>query len=161
MIGLRKIVATSLLILFGLALTARGQAIVPQRDTYSGKVRVYIVEPVSRWDDEQSYPYGYGFLSYGMYESISLDSGETWSSTSYYNAGLDNWSGVTQNNIAAIAVVFNSDPHASDAFPPYGYFYTAYYADAAAISTPGVVGYHQTGAGFTHTVFIEEGTSAS
>jgi hypothetical protein len=55
--------------------------------------------------------------------------------------------------------VFNANGYDQDAWPPYGYWFTAHDADASVAAQAGEPGEHQAGPGFTHTVFIEEGSA--
>ncbi len=57
------------------------------------------------------------------------------------------------------AVVFNGTPVVTDAWPNSGYWFNAYYADATAEARPNLIGENSTDGGYTHTVFVEEGTA--
>ncbi|MBD3404096.1 PKD domain-containing protein [candidate division GN15 bacterium] len=132
-----------------------------KRADYTGTIRVYIVEPESRWWDVQGIHYDFGFLDFGLVEAIMVPENGVWQSNFEWNATTAGWSGVTQDNIQATVALFNSSGYTADAYPGYGYWFTAHDADAAAAATPGTVGWNETAPGFTHTVFIEQGTSTS
>jgi len=55
------------------------------------------------------------------------------------------------------AVIYELDAHREDAYPPYGFYFDANYAQATAVATPGNPG-QEDAESFTHTVFVEEGT---
>jgi thiol-disulfide isomerase/thioredoxin len=118
---------------------------------YTGRLRVYIAEPVSRWNMYNGAPYHFGFLGFAVNEDISV--------TDSYQKSVT-WNGdVSESNVMVMAVVFNSEPHQGYAYPPSGNPFTAYYTDATAAATPGTTGYNVVADGFSHTVFAEEGTA--
>ncbi len=120
---------------------------------YTGRLRVYVVEPVSRWNMYNGQPYHFGFLGFAFNQDISIDPQDT-----YQNSIT--WTGdVTESNAMVMAVVFNSEPHQGYAYPPSSNPFTAYYNDATAAATPGNTGYNTVNETFTHTVFAEEATA--
>ncbi len=137
-----------------LAITA--QASSTAKAEYSGTVRVYIVEPLSRWQDATSVNYHFGFLDFALIEPISISSDETWHQTIVFDAGLAGYPDIQEDNIMAIAVVFNGESVEHDAFPPNGNMFNAYYVDAAAAASPGNPGQNEVYGDYTHTVFVEE-----
>jgi hypothetical protein len=143
-----------------LALITIGAALSPSAATaaYDGTLTVYVVEPSSRWFDGSGTRYNFGFLDYGAIEAISLDNKERWSGEFTWNPHWAGFGDVTVGNIMVIAVVSVDTAVMADAAPPDGYWFNAYYVDAAAGATPGQPGENETGGGFTHTVFVEEGT---
>jgi PKD repeat protein len=120
---------------------------------YTGRLRIYVVEPVSRWNMYNQQPYHFGFLGYAFNQDISIGSLDTYQNSITWNGD------VTEDNAMVIAVVFNSEPHQGYAHPPSGNPFTAYYNDAAAAATPGNTGYNVVNDTFTHTVFAEEATA--
>ncbi len=139
----------SLLILAGSALA-----------DYSGTVKVYLVEPDSRWSFQSGEDIHQGLLDILESSSLTLSSGEAAAGYHTWDASSDaGYTGVAADNLQAITVVFNATGYDQDAWPPYGYWFTAHDADAAVAVTAGEAAQHQTGAGFTHTVFIEEGSA--
>jgi PKD repeat protein len=120
---------------------------------YTGRLRIYVVEPVSRWNMYNGQPYHFGFLGFAYNQDISIDPQDT-----YHNSVT--WTGdVTESNAMVMAVVFNSEPHQGYAYPPSSNPFTAYYTDATAAATPGNTGYNTVNETFTHTVFAEEATA--
>lgn len=126
---------------------------------FDGKVMIYVVEPVSRWQDANLDNYSYGFLDFAIDASFSLPDKDMYSQTVIWDATAAGFENVTEDNIMVIAAIFENEEHLQDSYPPYGYWYFAHYADAAAAATPGYPGQNVTASGFTHTVFVEEGTS--
>ena len=135
------------------------QAVSGERDAYSGTLRVYLVEPDSRLYNSAGGPaiyYDFGLLKFMEVTVLNLADGE-----SYYNEVETIYSAITEDNIAATAVLFNSSGFQQDACPGYGpCWFTAYAVNNCAMATPGVPGIPPTQSGFTHPVFIEEGTAS-
>jgi hypothetical protein len=130
----------------------------PDDHTYGGYLRIFIVEPVSRYySDNAGKPYEFGFLDFAANQSIFLEYGDTiretinWTTTQFT---------IAADTIMAIAVVYNGEGHAAWSDPPDGP-YTAYYVDAAAGAMNGETDVDDAGGDYTHTVFIEEATSPS
>ncbi len=138
------------------ALGAVGEATA----SFEGTLRVYVVEPESRWLDRYGGAYAYGFLDFAMISDLSL-SDSIWQGTSTWSAATAGFSGVTQNNSMVIAVLFSNIGEQRDAAPPLEVYYTSYPVQAAAAATPGNPGSNLVSEGYTHTVFIEEGTATT
>lgn len=128
-------------------------------DLYDGQLRVYIAEPQSRWDNYNDDPYHYAFLDFAINEELSIDYLETYTTNVTWNAQSAGYKNVKENNIIAIAAVFNPDVNKGYANPPNGNPFDAYYVDATAGATPGNTGYNQVKENFTHSVFVEEATA--
>jgi len=120
---------------------------------YTGRLRLYVVEPVSRWDMYNGQPYHYGFLGFAYNGAISIDPADTYTNSITWNGDI------TESNAMVMAVVFNSESHQGYANPPAGNPFTAYYTDATAAATPGNTGYNVVNEDFTHSVFVEEATA--
>lgn len=129
------------------------------RDTYTGTVRTYIVEPVSRWRDSEGKNYNFGFLDWGPGGDVNIPDGTRWEQSMTWNSVSAGWGSISSSNIQATTAVFDSASVLTDAYPPYGYYFMAHYCDASAAATPGHPGSNATPSGYTHTVFIEEGTA--
>jgi hypothetical protein len=125
---------------------------------YTGTLRVFMVEPTSRWTDRNGDAYQFGFLDYAMVIDISLQDTSTWTQTITWDGPGNGYQDVTEGNIMAIAALYNSVGEQKDAWPPYGYWFTAYPVDAAAAAAPGNPGQDEASGGYTHTVLVEEGT---
>ncbi len=145
----------SLLIFFILALISLPGAI---RADYQGTVRVYVVEPSSRWNDQRGAPFEYGFLDFALETAIDIDAATPWEQTLTWDASTVGLGSVSQSNIMVMAAVFNANGEQRDAVPGYGYYFMAYPVDASAAAYPGVPGQNTSSGGYTHTVFLEEAT---
>ncbi len=121
---------------------------------YTGRLRVYVAEPVSRWNMYNGQPYHFGFLGFAANEAVSSDPQDTFQISITWNGD------VTEQNAIVMAVVYNSESHQGYAHPPSGNPFTAYYTDATAAATPGNTGYNEVTEDFTHTVFVEEATAS-
>ena len=128
-------------------------------ETYTGTLRIYMVEPASRWRDSHGHRFEFGFLDFALAESVSLEEGVVWDQTVTWNPATAGFPAVVESNIMAIAVLFNSESHNADAYPGNGFWFNAYDVDAAAGTTPGNPGRNVANESFTHTVFLEEATA--
>lgn len=125
---------------------------------YKGHLRIYIVEPESRWNMGDGTPYHFGFLDWAYNEEISIDYLDSFEETL-------TWQGdINEDNIIVMAAVFNQVSHLGYGFPlaPPLYLpldpFEAHYVDASAAAIPGNIGFNIVDDNFTHTVFLEEGT---
>ncbi len=133
--------------------------ITTDRATYQGYLRIYIVEPDSRYLDLLEKNYQFGFLGFAVNQAITVNDGQILSDTVIWNTGSLGL--ISQTNIKAIAVIFNSEGHPAYSQPANSTFpFTAHWADAAATSAPGVVGIDDHKEPYTHTVFLEEATAS-
>ena len=135
------------------------KAISNNNRAYAGNLKVYVVEPESRWDNYDDEPYHFAFLDFAIDEELSLNYGDTYNrevTWSAQNAGYDN---VAQDNIMVIAAVYNPLGYLSYAYPPMKNPFDGFYVDAAAAAEPGETGYNTVNGEFTHTVFVEEATA--
>jgi thiol-disulfide isomerase/thioredoxin len=140
--------------IFGLFVaTSIAPSLVATDTPYTGHLRVYVVEPVSRWKDNNGEPYHFGFLGFAFNDDISIGPQDTLQKSLTWNGD------VTEANVMVIAVVSNSEQHQEYASPPSDKPFKAYYTDATAAATPGNTGYNKVTTGFTHTVFVEEVTA--
>lgn len=128
------------------------------RAAYTGTLRIYIVEPTSRWYAYDNRKYEMGFLEFATVEPLNLATDEVYQNTYYWSGATNGWL-VYDTNIMAIAVVFTSQGQTADAYPPNGYFFTAYYADAAAGAEPDQIAESYVGGSWTHSAFVEEATA--
>jgi len=127
--------------------------------SYGGQLRVYIVEPTSRWDNYDKDPYHFGFLDFAIDETLSINYLETYTTQVVWDASEAGYSNVKENNIMAIAAVFNHDSIEKYAYPPSKNPFDAHYVDAAAAAKPGETGENFRNETITHTVFCEEATA--
>ncbi|MCP4685952.1 MAG: hypothetical protein GY867_10990 [bacterium] len=125
--------------------------------TYPGTLRIYIVERFSRYSNVIGVPFDNGFLDFATVEDFTVDDGATWESNITYDAS--SLGGIPINRLRAYAVVLNQNAFVGDADPPSGRAFTGNRVDAAATAWIGNPGLNETGAGYTHTVLVEEGMS--
>jgi len=121
--------------------------------TYKGVLRIYIAEPISRWNMYDEEPYHYGFLDFAYNNEVIIDYQDTIEDTIIWDGDVE------ENNVIVIATVFNSKQYTGYAYPPSGNKFDAHFVDATAGSMPDNTGYNIVKNNFTHTVFIEEGTA--
>ena len=126
---------------------------------YDGYLRVYIVEPESRWDNYNKAPYYYGFLDFAINESLSIDYLGTYTKQVTWDASQAGYDDVKESNVMVIAAVFNPQINKGYANPPTKNPFDAHYVDAAAGAKPGENGSNIVTGNFTHTVFVEEATA--
>ena len=126
--------------------------------TYNGHLRIYIVEPKSRWDNKDGDPYHYGFLDFAYNDKLSIEYQDTFTEIITWDGGQAGFSNIKENNIMVIAAVFNPEINKGYADPPMGNKFDAHYVDAAAGAKPGETGSNIVNEDFTHTVFVEEAT---
>jgi hypothetical protein len=165
--GKTTILVTLLLVLVPFTIGIISEATIIEKNVekgndkpYEGRLRVYIVEPRSRWDNYDHDPYHFGFLDFAVDEAISINYLDTYTKQITWdslNAGYN----VFENNIMAIAGVFNSEVNKGYSDPPLGNPFDAYYVDASAGATPGNTGYNTVNEDFTHTVLVEKATSTT
>jgi len=104
---------------------------------YTGRLRVYIVEPLSRWDNYDNNPYHFGFLDFAINEQLSIEYHGTYTKQVTWNAVEAGYSNIQENNIMVIAAVFNPEINKGFANPPSKNPFDAHYVDAAAGVNPG------------------------
>jgi len=104
--------------------------------SYEGRMRAYVVEPVSRWNDDNGNPYHFGFMGFAINETLSLGYGMTYTSEVVWDGASYGYSNLSQDNLMVIAVVFNGDVNQGYANPPSEYPFDAHYADQAIAAIP-------------------------
>jgi hypothetical protein len=134
------------------------------RAPYFCQLKVYIVEPISRYRDNNGINYEFGFLDFAIDTALNLQHQIPFNKTVTWDPDLNEISGgISESNIKVIAVFFNH----IEGFPQYSYIqpgypvddpFVAYHADACAAAEPGETGYNEVAGGYTHTVFLEEAT---
>jgi len=135
------------------------------RDLYSGTIRVYVTEITGRWDDENGVPFHNAFLSFALEESVILSETDSlmwslqWDGHDYTDMNGLPYSDVREDNIKVTAAVFNSASYTGYSDPPSGYPFAVHEVDAAAGAKCGGTGYNLTASDFTHSVFVEDGST--
>jgi hypothetical protein len=135
------------------------------RDVYTGMIRVYVVEPVSRWNDGDNRPYHNGFLAFVLEDSVHLTETDTltweleWDGHDYFDGDDQPFDDVQESNLQVLAAVFNSDGYHGYSDPPSDYEFTVHEIDACAAANCGSTGYNLLTDDFTHSVLVEDMTS--
>ena len=135
------------------------------KGVYSGMIRVYVVEPVSRWSDSDNRPYHNGFLAFVLEDSVYLAETDTltweleWDGHHYFDDDDQPFDDVEENNLQVVAAVSNSDGYPGYSDPPSDYEFTVYEIDACASANCGSTGYNFLTNDFTHSVLVEDMTS--
>lgn len=122
---------------------------------FNGTVRIFVSEPESRWTDGLGINYDFGFLDFALAEEAEIKQYDLWQQEVVWNAIDAGFGGTDPDNLQIQAVVFRGDSVPTDAYPPYGHWFDAYYADAACAASPGQPGNSTPDGGFTHVVFLE------
>lgn len=123
---------------------------------YEGYLRVYIVEPVSRWDNKDRNSFHFGFLDFAFDDTLSIEYLGTFSDTFIWNGDQAGYGNIKESNIMVIAAVFDQESYQGYADPPFSNPFEAHYVDASAGAIPSNTGYNTVTEDFTHTVFVEE-----
>lgn len=104
---------------------------------YFGKLRTYVTEINSRWDDYDGNPYHYAMLDYAFDEILFLVPGSTKTFTDTWD-GNENHNGltfgdITQDNIMIMSATYHWIPHMRTGYeaPDYTQKYFAFYTDQA------------------------------
>ena len=126
---------------------------------YEGHLRIYIVEPESRWDNYDNEPYHYGFLDYAFNDKISINYLETYEDTIIWNGNQNGYGDIQEDNIIVLAAIFNPEINIAYARPPIQDKFESHFVDASAGAIPGETDSNFKNDTFTHTVFIEESTA--
>ena len=127
---------------------------------YSCRLRIYVVEPFSRFVDASAAHYDFGFLDFMYNSEITLAYQESLTDTVTWDASGTDFDDITEGNIMAIAVAFSNEGQRSFSVPPDSFPFDAFYVEATAAATTTEQWSNATSEpGFTHTVFVEEGTS--
>ena len=101
-------------------------------NSYSGTLKIYITEIVSRWSDWDGNPYHFGFLDYAINKDFSISGGEVVTFSNKWNPADKGFSNIYPENLWVIAVLFNSESSDKYSDPPNNeYKFKAHYADAS------------------------------
>lgn len=126
---------------------------------YEGYLRIYVVEPESRWDNFDGEPYHYGFLGYAFNETISIDYQDTYTNNINWNGNQEGYSDIEEENIMVIAAIFNPEISKAYARPPTSGKFETHFTDAVAGVKPGEIKSNIVNENYTHSVLVEEGTA--
>ena len=135
------------------------------RDTYTGMIRVYVMEKVGRWEDSDDSLFHNALLAFALQESISLAETDTltwelqWDGHDYDDASNQPYDDIVEGNMKVIAAVFNSSSYTGYSDPPSGAPFAVHEVDATAGATSGTTGYNEETESFTHSVLVEDGST--
>jgi hypothetical protein len=107
-----------------------------ESSTYSGHIRAYIVEIVSRWKDYANADYHHSLLDFAFDEDISISGDDTYSDSTIWDGSSWDNPDLTMDNIMVILGVFNSEWHQGYSDPPSGNPFDAYYVDETVSALP-------------------------
>jgi hypothetical protein len=130
-----------------------------EKDTYGGTIRVYVTEKIGTYADDDGIPFSNMFISFALQENISLAQGDslTWSLT--WDGHDYGFGSLAEDDIKVMAVVFNDSGYTGYSNPPSSSPFTVYETDACAGAMPGQTGYNERTDDFTHSVFVEDGST--
>jgi len=139
--------------------TSEQPVLLDTKANYEGTIRVYIVEGVSfRWHYGNGDNYKNALLDFAFVEDVDIADGTVWEHQVTWDGVAEGYDNIFESNIQVIAVAFNADWVWADSYDGENPF-QAHYVDAAAKATASSRGHNEVRDGFTHTVFIENGSS--
>lgn len=93
-----------------------GTVVNNEEEEFNGHLRVYIVEPLSRWNDNGGNPYHFGVLDIPIDGNLAVAAqsqaqplGDTYTFKKTWFGFIHGFSDITQDNILVIASVFDKD----------------------------------------------------
>jgi hypothetical protein len=107
-----------------------------ETSTYTGYIRAYIVEIVSRWKDNGNQDYHHGFLDFAFDEDISIPGEGTYTDSTIWDGSSWDNPDIEMENIMVVLGVFNSEWHQGYSDPPSGNPFDAYYVDETVSTIP-------------------------
>jgi len=126
---------------------------------YEGFLRIYITEPLSRWNNYNGEPYKFGFLDFAYNDQLSIPYQDTFTQTFQWNAADAGFPDIEEDNVMAIVVLMNPMINPGYSKPPMANMFEAHYIDATIGLEPGDTKSDNPGKEYTHTVFLEEATA--
>jgi hypothetical protein len=124
-------------------------------------VRVFVVEPTSRYLDHDNFNFGYGVLDIPIDESVTLENEVPYTHGVTWDGAAAGFGDITEGNIMVIAVVSTADSYTGYSDPPSNGPFDVHEVQASAAALPGETGTEDANGGYTHTVFMVEGTQNS
>ena len=105
---------------------------------YIGRLRTYVTEEESRWNDNASNPYHFSLIDFPIDETIVIKKGETITIETEWNIIEDSPGSITNistDNLRIFTSVFNWIPHFRSGYMqfPYLQLYFAHYADETIV----------------------------
>jgi len=103
--------------------------ITNQYDSYFGRLKIYVVEPVSNWRDYNGNKFKYAFIGYAMDKNFSMKKGKE----SFHAL----WKANMTDNMLVIVAVFNGNEEIRYSDPPFNkHSFKAHFLDAVVASKP-------------------------
>lgn len=109
---------------------------------YFGKLRSYVTEIESRWNDNNGNPYHFAFLDFAFNRPVLLIPGKTKTFSVEWDGAADHggqtYGDITENNIMVISTISHWIPHYRTAYESEDYLqkYFAFYVDQTSAATP-------------------------
>ena len=98
---------------------------------YIGKLKIYITEKRSRWNDHDKEPYAFGFLDYGYNDDIVINANDKISIEEKWNPKNNDFTEVYPENLWIVAAVFSSEKNTGYSNPDKDeYKFDAHYVDS-------------------------------
>ncbi|MEF8879821.1 MAG: Ig-like domain-containing protein [Candidatus Thermoplasmatota archaeon] len=80
-----------------------------EEDSYEGRVKVYITEINSRWDDYNGEPYHYALLDYGINKKVEVPADGEIQINKSWDPEVAGFSDISPENLWVVAVLFNDE----------------------------------------------------
>jgi hypothetical protein len=127
--------------------------------TYNGELRIYVVEPISRWTNFNGEPYHFGFLDFAFNDMLQIEYQDTYSNSITWDGNQVGFGDIEEDNILVIAALFNPEINKGYSYPPFKSPFEAHYVDATVAAIPSEISANTVTDNFTHTIFVEEATA--
>ena len=111
---------------------------------YFGKIRSYVTEIESRWDDSTGNPYHFALLDFAINRPVLLMPGKTKTITATWDGAEDHggqtYDDITSDNIMVISTISHWIPHYRTGYESDDYIqkYLAFYVDQTSAATPSI-----------------------
>ena len=124
-------------------------------------VRVFVVEPVSRYDDNVNFDFQFGLLDIALDQAVTLENENPYTNSFVWDGSAAGFGDITEGNVMVIAVVSTADSYTGYFDPPVNGPFDVHDVQATAAAYPGGTGTEDASGSYTHTVFLIEGTQHS
>lgn len=138
---------------------------VGDRDIYTGFVRVYVTEEISRWLQGNGVPYHSAFLDVALEEGFTLTEDDSvemyveWDGSECYYFLDQTFDDIDPDNVRIMAAVCDSTSYIGYNFPPSSGPFDVHEVDACAAAPCGNTGYNTCYGEFTHFAFVIDGSA--
>jgi hypothetical protein len=103
---------------------------------YPGKLRIYVQELESRWNDYSGNPYHHALIDMAKNIVIDIPAGDAISDSFTWSGSAAGYPDVTMENLQIILGVFDDEAHTAYSDPPSGNPFNAYYSDECIAVLP-------------------------